>query len=317
VPGFRPGAKRGVTVIGIAPPATGTRSPISEVPKPAPAPAPAPKPLEKRPPALVAAVEDNIPEWSDDDTSEHPKSVPSTGHESVPPEETATETRPAAVSAPRVGGAPPPAAGRPVGQAAAPRHEDDATRPVPRTNLLQGQQKASFVVAEDAVGEDATLAAMAPNAMLAGFGGRMGGPPPPSPVADHPAYHEPDSAELGQRLFDTPNVPAGPGGAPQATWDDPPQWSPNAPQGAPQTALQARLGSNPQLQDIPPSQPLAFQGQGYNPAPVGPPSYAGAMPPAAPPKKLKLSGQVILLIVVGVICISVFITGVVLFATTR
>jgi hypothetical protein len=99
---------------------------------------------------------------------------------------------------------------------------------------------------------------------------------------------------------------------------------PNAPMMAPPgtapSALQARLGSSPQLPDAPPSQPLPVHSSGYHQHPMQPgqPAYPLPMPPAASgQKKLKLSGQIILLIVVGIVCISVFITGIVLFVTSR
>jgi len=73
------------------------------------------------------------------------------------------------------------------------------------------------------------------------------------------------------------------------------------------------------------------QGQGQMPMqPMGPISYSGQMNPMmqgqagapwaspAPVKKgSKISGQVLLLAIVGVVCLAIFITGLVLFATTK
>jgi hypothetical protein len=54
------------------------------------------------------------------------------------------------------------------------------------------------------------------------------------------------------------------------------------------------------------------------PQPYGahPPPWSQGHPQAAPPRP-GISGQAILLIVVGVVCVTVFLTGIVLFLTTR
>lgn len=70
----------------------------------------------------------------------------------------------------------------------------------------------------------------------------------------------------------------------------------------------------PQSGQMPISQPMGPMG------PANPIPYPGHMPApygAAPKRKFKLSGQIILLIVVGAICLGIFIIGVVLFATTK
>lgn len=128
-------------------------------------------------------------------------------------------------------------------------------------------------------------------------------------------------------------------GGPHPGWNEPqpPPW--NAPMSAPGPHMP---GTNPhghapmpQGGQLPPYTgqmgQMGQMGQSQMPIqPMGPISYSGQMNPMmqgqaggpwaspAPVKKGgKISGQVLLLAIVGVICLAIFITGLVLFATTK
>jgi len=124
-------------------------------------------------------------------------------------------------------------------------------------------------------------------------------------------------------------------GGPRPGWNEPqpPPW--NAPMPAPGPHMP---GANPHAHtamphggQMPPYMGQMGQGQGQMPMqPMGPISYSGQMNPMmqgqagapwaspAPVKKgSKISGQVLLLAIVGVVCLAIFITGLVLFATTK
>jgi hypothetical protein len=243
-----------------------------------------------------------------------------------------------------------------VGNAPAPiqgaAEEEDSTRAVPREELLRGQD-AQLIVGDDAGGEDATLAVApgnneASSRHFAGLAPAMVAdeafPPPPqgigAPAAPPPLPVGNPGPELGP-------LPQPPWGDPsQQLWGQapmphpgmhgPPISSPNMPASNPQMPISAPdpqrpPGSNPNLVaapnpmlpqsgHMPISQPHLMQGpmsaSGMYPQPISPrhaPTFVGPARKA----KLQLSGQVILLIVVGVICLGIFVTGLVLFVKTR
>lgn len=225
--------------------------------------------------------------------------------------------------------APPPAAGRPYDDA------DDAAEPtkaVPREELLRGAvNDGHVVIGADAGGEDATLA-VAPgeavgmnlNAAIgetlksAGspLGDEGGGfPPPPhpfqgtqqmpqgmGPMPGHPGGMQPQHQDWSQ-------APAPPGmGMPPSQQGQQGHWSSgHMPAAIPRTpgGVQSYPGG-PMMQ-----QP---QQQGAFPRGQAPTNWN---PLQAPQPKSKISGQMILLIVVGFVCLAIFVTGIVLFATTK
>lgn len=243
-----------------------------------------------------------------------------------------------------------------VGNAPAPidgaAEEEESTRAVPREELLRGQD-AQLIVGDDAGGEDATLAVApgdneASSRHLAGLAQAMVAdgafPPPPQGIGAPPPPPPPPMGNPGPEL----------GPPPQPSWGDPSQqpWSqapmpppgmhgppissPSLPVSNPQMPISAPNpqmppGSNPHLVaapnpmlpqsgHMPISQPHPMQGPmsapGMYPQPISPrhaPTFVGPAPKA----KLQLSGQVLLLIIVGVICLAIFVTGIVLFVTTK
>ena len=225
---------------------------------------------------------------------------------------------------------------------------EETTRAVSRDELIR-HQDASFVVGDDAMGDEATLA-VAPGQVDLGLGA--------SGMA----------AALAESIKreSQPNLPAAPAfpGPPHAfqnsapmqhqpqTWGEPPPWSqPQPMSGMQQQGYDPMLPggpppSNPGMQAYPPSgqhPSMQQQGpQGYpmqggmpgyglnpnspnaataqQPRPAGmmqgqPPWMMQGPPGAASPTKF--TPQVILLVAVGAVCLAIFIIGIVLFVTTK
>jgi hypothetical protein len=221
--------------------------------------------------------------------------------------------------------------------------DEESTRAVPREELLRGQQDAQLIVGDDAAGEDATLA-VAPGANeasknLAAFaetmqgdpslGSPLGGAfPPPSPAQNPPSWGGDPNAGWGM---------GAPMTGPQSNPHLPhPPSSPN-PYMQPSSANPHMPGSNPQMMVAPGQMQLpssghlpvaqnAPGGRGYH-QPGNPIPYPAHMVhgqqgspwlmPGPGGKRFKISGQILLLAVVGFVCLAVFITGIVLFATTK
>ncbi len=226
--------------------------------------------------------------------------------------------------------------------------EDESTRAVPREELLRGQD-AQLIVGDDAAGEDATLA-VAPSANeasknLAAFaetmqsdpnaGPPLGGPfPPPTPEV-RPSWGGDPNAGWGMGApISSPNAPDSNPHLPH-----PPPSSPN-PYMPPSSANPYMQGSNPQMMVAPGQMQVPSSGhlpvgpgsqtnvgqRGFNqqgtpipyPAHMVHPQPGSPWPMSAPGgKRFKISGQILLLAVVGFVCLAVFITGIVLFATTK
>lgn len=227
--------------------------------------------------------------------------------------------------------------------------EEESTRAVPREELLRGQD-AHVVVGDDAVGEDATLAVSpgdneANSKHLAALAQTMAQDPdgafPPPPGVFPPPHAGAGYSPAPNMMGPPPGVMNGPGQG----WGEPQQqpWSPGGPQSAPMPSMHGaphdRPTSNPHMPVSSPH-PMSYPGpaqMGMGPGPGYPPMgmpmqgpapgpYPGQLGPAmqgqapwpAPSgKRFKLSGQIILLGIVGVICLAIFITGLVLFATTK
>jgi hypothetical protein len=167
--------------------------------------------------------------------------------------------------------------------------EDESTRAVPREELMRVQggapvstRDAQLVVGDDAVGEDATLA-VAPGMNAANPRLR------PATFSQSPMGGPTEPADF--RPYPSPGAfPAAHPHAGAPTWDP------------------AQRPWTPPMQGGPMMHPQPY---GAQPAP-----WSQGQPQAAPPRP-GMSGQTILLIVVGVVCVTVFLTGIVLFLTTR
>ena len=217
--------------------------------------------------------------------------------------------------------------------------EDESTRAVPREELFRGQDQ--FVLGEDAgaSGDDATLA-VPPGMNEAAsqrFGAGMasplgadgsGGHPSPFLGSAHPTQQSPQFPVLGPPP--SWNQPAGPGvpsqHAPHGMSQMPSSTSampmiPGYNQGPNQAGPMAYPSNGmPGQQPM----PMGYPQQGWPPqwgmpgqpqmVPVAP-GTAGR--PDGEKRKFPLSGQVIALGVVGIVCLAIFVTGVVLFFTTK
>ncbi len=175
--------------------------------------------------------------------------------------------------------------------------------------------------------------------------------PPPPPNVGAPAPPPPlPGPELGppaQQPWGDPNQPWGDPN--QQAWPQasqapmppgipgPPISSPSLPASNPQMPIsgpnpQMPPGSNPHMMAAPahmmpqsgqmpisqPGHPMQGPMGGPGPYPQSPISARHAPTWVAPrPSKFKISGQVLLLIVVGVVCLAIFVTGIVLFVSTK
>jgi hypothetical protein len=208
--------------------------------------------------------------------------------------------------------------------------EDIATKAAPREAYFRPNQDAHVVIGSGAVGDDATLAVapednearsqrMAPFAqtmMANDAGDGYGAVPAPSSSFHAPAFDPEPAAAAGMPM------PMH-GGAPQQAWQDPhaQQWNP------PPSNPYPQMGGGPGMMGGPPmmgmQQPMQpgghypdqYQGQGQYQDPNQYPG--GAEPPFVQLGGLQLTKQHVLVAVVGIVCLAIFITGVVLFATTK
>jgi hypothetical protein len=220
--------------------------------------------------------------------------------------------------------------------------EEESTRAVPREELLRANQGA-IVVGEDseAAGEDATLA-VAPGqneankqqfAALAHTVVGTGNPndPPGFPPPPFQVPPPPPQVMAHQQWSQQPGYPGGPPPSQQ----HPPGSNPHFQMQQHGGGSNPHLGSNPQMMAAPQSgqMPISQQGQqmmggpqGNNPIPypghlMGPgqqgihQGQGFAFGPSG--GKIKLSGQILMLAIVGVVCLAIFVTGIVLFATTK
>jgi len=148
-------------------------------------------------------------------------------------------------------------------------------------------------------------------------------PPPPMPPLGQ-AWHDPNAYPNSSPAAQSYNMSVGPVSGPHLPAQS---WTPNAPPSQPHFPGAAPVPhSQPHMQVPQSGQMMAAPQQG------GPIPYPGQQnihqPPnpfgdwnanVAPPvkKPSKMSGQIILLGIVGVVCLAIFITGIVLFATTK
>jgi hypothetical protein len=225
--------------------------------------------------------------------------------------------------------------------------EEESTRAVSREEMLRGHD-ASVVIGEDseAHGDDATLAiapgyneanssqaaafaaTMAKNHQGApppppGFDPNFGQPPPPAPphgthampnqgwpqpqpMAPPHGWQDPNAYQGHGNPQSYPGMSVGPVSGPhlpaQSWTPNQPPSQPHFPAGAPQSQPHMQVAQNA-------NQPIPYPGQ--------PGLHHPLNPFEAPKKQSKLSGQIVLLGIVGVVCLAIFITGIVLFATTK
>jgi hypothetical protein len=189
--------------------------------------------------------------------------------------------------------------------------DEAATRAVPREDYFRSQD-AHVVVGNDAVGDDATLAVApedneARNQRMAAFAQTMMSPEslrgafPPPPAGTFP--HSPPVP------MQTPQ--------PHSGWQDPHQhWSPSG-----STSVPIHPAGPPSNPHVPPSigapmVPMHQPMQGYPVQHSGQPQH-GQLARGPTQGGTKLPKQFIVLAVVGIVCVAIFITGIVLFATTK
>lgn len=228
-----------------------------------------------------------------------------------------------------------------VGDGVTEPEEEEATRAVPRDELFR-HQDAHVIVGQDVIGDEATLA-IAPGdrtdgapAIAAALAqtlhsdGAPAFPPPPSgfgPAAGPPsagAAPVPPSQRFGPGPMSS--GPMSPG--PMPSWPGEPAGPPMGgpgPQG---------YGSSPGVPTFdpasarvpvpqPPAAGPAFGPQpgGFAPppaqGPAGPPFGMGWAPDASARPPARVTPQAILLVVVGVVCLAIFVVGIVLFVTTQ
>jgi hypothetical protein len=227
--------------------------------------------------------------------------------------------------------------------------EEESTKAVPREALLR-QQDAHVVVGHDAMGDDATLA-VAPEANLAAMPLTRGShedvpgfPPPPlgfpgpgpapGMAGAYPMGHRPMNAPTTMGLGAPPQHQQQPGSAPWQAAQPPSggmpshqynQHNQHNQQGAMSSGVMPT--ANPQFP--PNTQPVMGHPRTQGGVMTGPQQgqQQGWMqqpqPQAAQPTQVvarrpsRISGQVVLLIIVGAVCLAIFVTGIVLFATTK
>ncbi len=203
-------------------------------------------------------------------------------------------------------------------------HDEDAeggdeTKAVPREELLR-PQLPHLVVGTDGAGFDATLAVPSsanPNeSAAASIGASIGD------ALHQPPGHDPRNDGGFPNMQGFPPPPFG-GGMPAQHQPSPSYMGPG-PQMMAQAQTQPQAWSSSHM----PAAPHAHGGMSpYGGGPMMQPQGAGAIPRGqvptnwaplqAPKATSKLSGQMILLLVVGFVCLAIFVTGVVLFMTTK
>jgi hypothetical protein len=288
---------RGRTVIGIAPPAEGGQPPpVTKRAQPPALSEFAPEDPRSDDAPTMAGVEGMIKGFADVSTPAIPTSVKDLAVSRGVPSTARSLSSPLATTA----GAPSGRRSEPLPTfVASPDsgQEDESTRAVPRDELVRtpeappSNRDAQLVVADDAEGEDATLAVSpgmnaAHRAAPPRFSqGPMGGPTEPADFRPHPS---PGAMPAGHPVS-SPHTP---------TWDPRQQgWSPPGP-----------MQAAPMMLHAPPGQAVPYAPR--------PPHWTPAQP-QAPAPRAGLSGQMIVLIVAGVICVTIFLTGIILFVTTN
>lgn len=206
------------------------------------------------------------------------------------------------------------------------------TRPVSRDEMMMRHQDAQVVVGEDAIGDEATLA-IGPGLRLQ----HMQAAAPPYGVAPlRPASSDHLRAatqHMPQGMYGGPGMQAPQ--APQAPpWQGFDPMMPQAPPGGPGGPFSssgqspAMLGPSvggPIGWGPPPNAPTSFgpsvphQGmmEGAPPSVTRQPSPWPLAPPATPAGGFRFTPQLMLLLGAGVICVAIFVTGIVLFVTTK
>jgi hypothetical protein len=208
--------------------------------------------------------------------------------------------------------------------------EDEATRAVPRDELFR-HQDAHVVVGPGAYGDDATLA-IAPERraeLQAVHGGAAFAATMMNLDAGVPAFPPPPGQAFGHAPPRPPQQPPHPGGGwqppPQVGFADPmmPTYDPTGGRGGHGDGGPSGFGGPPpSAHDMPVSgaYPLANATPGFGgrvPAPnpaLSPPPWTQPQGGQAPSR---FNPQLLMLVVVGAVCLTIFIVGIVLFLTTN
>lgn len=188
--------------------------------------------------------------------------------------------------------------------------EEESTRAVPRDELLR---ERGAHMSDEAASEDATLA-VAPGdndtSQLAALAETMAADPNafptppgvfPPPLAAHPGWGEPQPPYVGLSPERSASGPPGPPGP--------------FPEGGPAPGMPGSMGMPTHAMHGQVPGPIPYPGQQGGPMLQGPNASPWAAP--GPSGKIKLSSQVVLLAMIGTVCLAIFITGLVLFATTK
>lgn len=231
--------------------------------------------------------------------------------------------------------------------------DPEPTRAVPREEMLRGvEQDAHVIVGNDAAGDDATLAVSPDSidgvkhraALADAYRNDRGGdgfplppgagfppgpnlpmtgaptPPvgPPYPMGGAPAWNDPQ-----RQAWNEPQQQAWPGHAHNMAPPNPPMpMHPYAPMGYPPGPMPPHVGGQPPNMHahmaMQGQMPGAYAGQRMPMMPSQQPQLpAGWGVPAPDGKRIRVSGQVLILAAVGFVCLAIFVTGIVLFATTK
>jgi hypothetical protein len=224
--------------------------------------------------------------------------------------------------------------------------EDESTRAVPRDELLRAHD-AKLIVGDDAVGDEATLAVPPEKlesalggvpkatgdsplgvALAATLAGAVDGPSlpafPPPPAAATAAYPQPApppggpfGAPMQQPPMQQPPMQQPP--MQQPPMQQPPAWPDSGNFGAAPAS-----NPNPMQATAPHQNPSGPYALGPHQAPIARPGVVPTNPalnapwPAPPsaPVDSRARTQLILLVVVGVVCVSIFGIGIYLFVST-
>ncbi len=216
---------------------------------------------------------------------------------------------------------------------------EETTRAISREEMMR-HQDAHVIIGAGAMGDDATLA-IAPRHFAdlpPAPGGGFPGPPPNHDVAVpqhgmhggppmHP-QHPPQPQSWQAEPPSYRNLPQGPQPQgydpmyPQQPPFDPQRMQGQFPQSGQQPTMQGPSQSNPMGWGPPPNAPTMQQQQGMMQVPMAghasPWMMQASAPKAAPTiGGVRLTPQLLLLAGVGVVCLAIFVIGIVLFVTTK
>ncbi len=190
-----------------------------------------------------------------------------------------------------------------------PRNDDET----PARTTMAFEQDAHVVVGPDEVGGDEATLAVPPEALSSGairvaaaqYAESMKQEVTPSP--NQPAYPPAPYPPTSSNPIAGPPYPSPRAVPAHAGW--------NAPHPVPAYTPDAGVRANVPPSASFPHAPMQQQPHAYPPQGWAPPAQKGG--PASPEAPARISGQMIVLFVVGTICIAIFIVGIYLFVKTR